>query len=76
MKSDNTFLVDEIERSINTILIKNIIRKISECREVKGQLIFTTHESCLLDQAIFRPDEIWFAKKDVNQSAQLYLLSD
>ena len=76
MKSDNTFLVDEIERSIHPILIKNIISKISESKEARGQLIFTTHESCLLDQAIFRPDEIWFAQKDVNQSTQLYPLSD
>ena len=76
MKSDNTFLVDEIERSIHPILIKNIISKISESRDIKGQLIFTTHESCLLDQGVFRPDEIWFAQKDVNQSTQLYPLSD
>lgn len=76
MKSDNTFLVDEIERSIHPILIKNIISKISESKEAKGQLIFTTHESCLLDQDIFRPDEIWFAQKDINQSTQLYPLSD
>jgi len=27
-------------------------------------LIFTTHESNLLDQEIFRQDEIWFAEKD------------
>ncbi len=73
---DQVFLVDEIERSIHPIMIKNIISKISESHEAKGQLIFTTHESCLLDQTIFRPDEIWFAQKDVDQATQLYPLSD
>ena len=76
LKSDRVFIVDEIERSIHPIMIKTLVSKISESRGAKGQLIFTTHESCLLDQSIFRPDEIWFAQKDVNQSTQLYPLSD
>lgn len=76
LKSDKVFIVDEIERSIHPIMIKTLVSKISESKEAKGQLIFTTHESCLLDQSIFRPDEIWFAQKDVNQSTQLYPLSD
>lgn len=76
LKEGRIFIVDEIERSIHPILIKTIISKISDSKEAKGQIIFTTHESCLLDQDIFRPDEIWFAQKDVNQSTQLYPLSD
>ncbi|MDE6340212.1 MAG: ATP-binding protein, partial [Muribaculaceae bacterium] len=76
LKEDSVYIVDEIERSIHPIMIKSIISKISESHDAKGQLIFTTHESCLLDQSIFRPDEIWFAQKDVDQSTQLYPLSD
>ena len=70
------YVVDEIERSIHPIMIKDIIRKLSESEMAKGQLIFTTHESGLLDQSIFRPDEIWFAQKDAEQATQLYPLSD
>lgn len=76
LKREKVFIVDEIERSIHPIMIKTIMSKISESKDAKGQIIFTTHESCLLDQTIFRPDEIWFAQKDVNQSTQLYPLSD
>ena len=70
------YVVDEIERSIHPIMIKDIVRKLSESTTAKGQLIFTTHESGLLDQNIFRPDEIWFAQKDAEQATQLYPLSD
>ncbi len=43
----------------------------------KGQLIFTTHESNLLDLDIFRQDEIWFSEKNNKTgSTQLYSLSD
>jgi len=70
------YLIDEIERSIHPIIIKEIISKISLDTSIKGQLIFTTHESCLLDQDILRPDEIWFAQKDVDGSSKLYSLSE
>lgn len=73
---DMVYAVDEIERSIHPIMIKDIVRKLSESMTAKGQLIFTTHESGLLDQSIFRPDEIWFAQKDAEQATQLYPLSD
>ncbi len=76
LRLDRVFIVDEIERSIHPIMIKALMSKISENKEAKGQIIFTTHESCLLDQSVFRPDEIWFAQKDVDQSTQLYPLSD
>lgn len=76
LKTDQVFIVDEIERSIHPIMIKTLMSKISESKDAKGQIIFTTHESCLLDQSIFRPDEIWFAQKDVDQATQLYPLSD
>ena len=76
IQKDMVYVVDEIERSIHPIMIKDIVRKISESETAKGQLIFTTHESGLLDQNIFRPDEIWFAQKDAEQATQLYPLSD
>jgi uncharacterized protein len=70
------FVIDEIERSIHPLLIKELIRKFSMDDASKGQLIFTTHESNLLDQDIFRQDEIWFAEKDKNGSTDLYALSN
>ncbi len=76
LKSDKVFVVDEIERSLHPIMIKTLMSKISDSRDARGQIIFTTHESCLLDLDIFRPDEIWFAQKDVDQATQLYPLSD
>lgn len=76
LTKDCVVIIDEIERSLHPILIKEIITKISESLSAKGQLIFTTHESCLLDQDILRPDEIWFAQKDTEQATQFYPLSD
>lgn len=70
------FVVDEIERSIHPLLIKELVKKFSEDKESRGQLIFTTHESNLLDQSIFRKDEIWFVEKDESASSNIYSLND
>jgi uncharacterized protein len=70
------YIIDEIERSIHPLLIKELVSKFSKDEQTNGQLIFTTHESNLLDQEIFRQDEIWFAEKDETGSTDLYSLSD
>ena len=74
--TNRVFVIDEIERSIHPLMIKEIIKKISLDANTKGQLIFTTHEANLLDQNIFRKDEIWFVEKDKAGSTDLYSLSD
>jgi AAA15 family ATPase/GTPase len=76
ISSEKVYIVDEIERSIHPLLIKELVKKFSLDKKTKGQLIFTTHESNLLDQEIFRQDEIWFAEKNLNGSTDLYSLSD
>ena len=76
MKDDYTIIIDEIERSLHPILVKELMSRISENEKTKGQLVFTTHESCLLDQQVFRPDEIWFTEKDSTGASHMYPLSD
>jgi AAA15 family ATPase/GTPase len=71
-----TFIIDEIERSIHPLIVKELIEKFSKDPSTKGQLIFSTHESNLLDQEIFRTDEIWFSEKSILGSTKLYSLSD
>jgi len=74
--SNRVYIIDEIERSIHPLLIKQLIKKFSLDKKSKGQLIFSTHESNLLDQEIFRQDEIWFAEKDKTGATDIYSLSD
>ena len=76
ISQEKVFVIDEIERSIHPLLIKELVKKFSLDENTKGQLIFTTHESNLLDQEIFRQDEIWFAEKNYYGSTDLYSLSD
>lgn len=61
---NDVFIIDEIGRSIHPHLLKNFLEKLSSEASIKGQLIFTTHESNLLDLSVLRADEIWFAEKN------------
>lgn len=74
--SKKVFLIDELERSIHPSLIKKLVSKFSNDKTTQGQLIFTTHESNLLDQSIFSQDEIWFAEKDSSGATSFITLND
>lgn len=70
------YVIDEVEDSIHPMLIKQLVTLLSRDEQTRGQLIFTTHETCLLDQGVLRTDEIWFAEKDPDGCTRLYSLSD
>lgn len=72
----DTIVIDEIERSIHPSLVREILKKLTAEKETKGQLIFSTHESGLLDLDLLRQDEIWFVEKSNHGATKLYPLSD
>ena len=77
LQQDFTYLIDEIDRSLHPSLLCAMIRKVMADHGTKGQLIFTSHESNLLDLEIFRQDEIWFVEKDNNSGdTKMYSLSE
>ena len=59
-------IVDEIEASMHPLLTEHLIKMIQNQSVNKNhaQLIFTTHNTNLLDQKMLRRDQIWFAEKD------------
>jgi len=77
LHSSSTIIIDEIDQSLHPVLLRTLVEKTMSDTLTKGQLIFTTHESNLLDLDIFRQDEIWFVEKEsILGSTQMYSLSD
>lgn len=77
LNEECTYIIDEIDRSLHPALLHKLIKKIMDDNTTKGQLIFTTHESSLLNCKIFRADEIWFAEKNKQkQTTELYTLNE
>lgn len=75
IKEEVVFIIDEIGRSLHPALLKAFLQLFMR-RKTRGQLVFTTHESNLLDLKLFRQDEIWFVEKNKSGSTQAYPLSE
>lgn len=74
-RNDIVFLVDELERSLHPKLTEHFIKLFSKMHSTKkNQLIFTTHEATIMDQALFRRDEIWFVERDKDNNSFIYSL--
>lgn len=73
-----TLIQDELESSLHPLLSRSIVETIrrSEHDGVCAQLIFTTHDTTLLDPDLFGRDQIWFTEKDESGATQLYSLAD
>ena len=72
-----TYVIDELDRSLHPTLLRALVSRIVTDKNMKGQLIFTTHDAGLLDGQVFRNDEIWFAEKDrETQNTHLYTLDE
>lgn len=77
MRSGDTLIVDELESSLHPLLLRFVVNLFNSAENKSGaQLIFTTHNSDLLDNKIFRRDQIWFTEKDDSHATVLYPLTD
>ncbi len=72
-----TILIDELERSLHPVLVKEFLRVFYKNMEkTKSQLVITTHESRLLDLKSIRRDEVWFAENSIENGTNLYSLEE
>lgn len=75
--NNQTILIDELERSLHPILVKEFLRRFYKNMEkTNSQLIITTHESRLLDLDTIRRDEVWFAENSIEEGTNLYSLEE
>ncbi len=73
-----TFIVDELDRSLHTHLVRALLESFLDSRgpTARAQLLFTTHDVNLIDQELFRRDELWVTERDHNGASRLIAFSD
>ena len=74
VRNNKTMIIDEIERSLHPKIVEYIIQIFNASE--KAQLIFTTHNTNLLNLNKFRKDQIWFVNKKKDGASDLYSLYD
>jgi len=76
LEKGSTLIIDELDNSLHTDLVNAIIKLFNskETNPKNAQLIFTTHDTNLLNQELFRRDQIWFTEKNIYGASELYSL--
>ncbi|MDR0415858.1 MAG: AAA family ATPase [Propionibacteriaceae bacterium] len=76
--SERVLVVDEIDRSLHTLLLRRLLEWYLDSRspDSRAQLLFTTHDVLLMDQSLFRRDEMWVTERDAAGASTLFALSD
>ena len=70
-----SMFIDELNVKLHPLLLKFIVDLFYE-QNTTAQLIYTTHDTTLMDKKFFRRDQIWFVQKDEYGYSELSALSD
>lgn len=79
LRNGGLLLVDEIERELHPVLVDFIVSKFQSrsTNQTGAQLIFTTHNTELMNMELLRKDQLYFADKDNEDgTSELYSISD
>lgn len=76
--SKKVYVIDELDRSLHSLLVRQLIESyLTHCStNSRTQLLITTHDILLMDQELFRRDEIWVTEKNREGSSKLFSFSD
>ena len=78
MVNGKVLVCDELESNLHESLLFGLVKQFVNTRGNKpAQLIFTTHETGLLNLDLFRRDQIWFTEiKSADRSTDLFSLTE
>ncbi len=71
-------VIDELHNNLHPTMVKYLVSLFhsKKTNPNNAQLIFTTHETSILNQDVFRRDQVWFCEKNKLQATSLYPLTD
>lgn len=67
--------VDELDSSLHPTIVAHLVKRHLDANE-PSQLIFSTHDTHLMDSGLLRRDQIWIAERDQNGATQLRSVHD
>jgi AAA15 family ATPase/GTPase len=78
LRDGKVLMIDELESSLHPALARELVRVFNspDLNPKGAQIIFTTHNTNLLDLNLLRRDQIWFTEKSRDGATRLYPLSD
>lgn len=78
LANGQVLIIDELDKSLHPKLTRALINIFHSktTNPNNAQLIFATHDVSLLDNTLFRRDQIWFSEKEYEGYSHYYSVSD
>jgi uncharacterized protein len=78
LRNGEVLLFDEIDTSLHPLLTRFLVHKFhsDETNPNGAQLIFSTHDTTLLNHGVFRRDQVWFVEKGNDSATRLFPLTE
>lgn len=73
--NEKVLVVDELDSSLHPEIVASLVAKHIKS-ESPAQLIFTTHDTHLMDAKLLRRDQFWLTERDANGATQLRSIHD
>jgi uncharacterized protein len=78
LRRGSVLIVDELDRSMHPLLTRELVAAFQsrESNPLGAQLVFSAHDTSLLDPDLLRRDQIWFTEKDSEGATTLKPFTD
>ncbi len=78
LSSGDLLFVDELDSQLHSNIVSHLINLFNSkvTNPKNAQLIFNTHNTNLLNEKLFRRDQVWFTEKNRYGEAKLFSLAD
>ena len=78
LREGSVLFIDELHDNLHPLIVRMLVGLFhnNQTNPKNAQLMFTTHETSILSQEVFRRDQVWFASQEGTQGTHLTPLSD
>lgn len=68
-------IVDELDSSLHPKIVESLVQQ-HLAGNINSQLIFTTHDTHLMNTKLLRRDQFWVTERDTNGATQMFSIHD
>ena len=78
LANGHVMVFDELHDNLHPALVRFLVDRFHdpEVSTEGAQLIFTTHDTSILNQDVFRRDQVWFCERNSRQESHVFPLTD
>lgn len=78
LENGHVVVIDELQDNLHPLLVRHLVGLFHdpETNPKGAQLVFSTHDTSVLNQQTFRRDQIWFCERNAKQETRLFPLND